>query len=100
MIFTTVAKDYTNVSTLNDDDYICYCTKIDKKTIVDAIIHGATTLKDIKETTTACTGDECTTLNPNKRCCSKEIKQLLKSGEKKMNTSIKMQYRETLNGDS
>jgi len=82
MKFTTVAKDYADVTTLSDDDYICYCTEVDKKTIVNAINSGATTLKAIKERTTACTGNECATLNPNKRCCSKEIKELLKQGEK------------------
>ena len=71
MKFTTVAKDYTDVTTLSDDDYICYCTKVDKKTIVDAIHTGATTLKAIKETTTACTGDECAALNPNKDAVAK-----------------------------
>ena len=88
MKFTTAAKDYADVTTLSDDDLICYCTKVDKKTIVDAIKAGANTLKAIKETTTACTGDECATLNPNKRCCSKEIKQLLKLGEKQMNKNV------------
>ena len=88
MKFTTVAKDYADVTTLNDGDLICYCTKVDKKTIVDAIKAGSNTLKSIKETTTACTGDECATLNPSKRCCSKEIKQLLKLGEKKMNKNV------------
>jgi len=78
MIFSAKKKDYADVTTLDDDDLICYCVKIDKKTIVDAIKNGATTLKEIKAKTTACTGDECATLNPNKRCCSKEIKQLLK----------------------
>ena len=78
MMFTTKKKDYTDVTTLEDNDLICYCVKIDKITIVDAIKNGADTLKDIKAQTTACTGDECATLNPNKRCCSKEIKQLLK----------------------
>jgi len=49
MKFTTVAKDYADVTTLSDDDYICYCTEVDKKTIVNAINSGATTLKAIKE---------------------------------------------------
>ena len=88
MKFTTVAKDYADVTTLSDDDLICYCTKVDKKTIVNAIKAGSNTLKSIKEATTACTGDECATLNPNKRCCSKEIKQLLKLGEEKMNKNV------------
>ena len=81
MNFSASKKDYTDVNTLSDDDLICYCTKVDKKTIVDAIKNGANSLKTIKEATTACTGDECAIVNPNKRCCSKEIKQLLKLGE-------------------
>jgi len=39
---------------------------------------GNRTLKEIKSSTGACMGDECATLNPNKRCCSKEIRQLIK----------------------
>jgi len=81
MNFITTKKDYADVSTLSDNDYICYCTKVDKKTIVASIKNGASTLKEIKKLTIACTGNECTTLNPNKRCCSKEINQLIKQGE-------------------
>jgi len=77
-MFSSTKKDYADVSTLDDNDLICYCIGTDKKTIVTAIKNGATTLKEIKAETNACTGDECATLNPNKRCCSKEIKQLLK----------------------
>jgi len=81
MNFSATKKDYADVTTLSDDDLICYCTKVDKKTIVSAIKEGNTTLKAIKKSTTACTGDECAVVNPNKRCCGKEIKQLLKLGE-------------------
>ncbi len=88
MIFSSTKKDYADVTTLSDDDLICYCTKVDKKTIINAIKNGNTTLKAIKESTTACTGDECAVVNPNKRCCSKEIKQLLKLGEKTMNKNV------------
>jgi NAD(P)H-nitrite reductase large subunit len=77
MKFSTNLKKYDDVRTLNNDDLICYCCDIDKKTIVDAIENGSRTLKEIKKTTKACTGDECATLNPNKRCCSREIKQLI-----------------------
>lgn len=83
MIFTTIAKNYADVTTLDDTDLICYCTRVNKKSIVDAIDQGATTLKQIKEMTTACTGDECATLNPNKRCCSKEINQLIRLNKEK-----------------
>ena len=47
-------------------------------TIVNAIKDVATTLKAINEITNACTGNECKELNPNKRCYSKEINQLIK----------------------
>lgn len=83
MIFHTKAKNYADVTTLSDTDLICYCKNVDKKSIVEAIKLGATTLKNIKEQTTACTGDECATLNPNKRCCSKEINQLIKLNKEK-----------------
>jgi len=63
--------------TLGDNDYICWCKKVTKKTILDAIRDGAKTLADIKKTTQACTGNDCKNTNPLKRCCSKEIKELL-----------------------
>ena len=78
MKFFTKAKVYNDVTTLEDNDLICYCCNIDKLTIVNAIKSGATTLKAIKQSTNACTGNECKELNPNKRCCSKEIKELIK----------------------
>ena len=84
MIFTTTAKNYADVTTLDDKDLICYCIRVDKMTIFDAITKGATTLRKIKEKITACTGDECETLNPNKRCCSKEINQLIKLNKEKI----------------
>lgn len=84
MIFTTIAKNYADVTTLDDTDLICYCKHVNKKSIVDAIDQGAATLKEIKEITTACTGDECATLNPNKRCCSKEIDQLIQLNKEKI----------------
>ncbi len=90
MIFSNKQKDYADVETLEDTDLICYCIEIDKRTIVEAIKNGANTLSQIKDTTKACTGSKCATLNPNKRCCSKEIKQLiqLNSKEKSMNKNV------------
>jgi len=79
MQFTAQGKKYDDTDTLDNDDLICYCIEVDKKTIVTAIQNGAETLKEIRERTGACTGSDCKTLNPNKRCCSKEIDQLLKS---------------------
>ena len=77
MKFFTQTKRYDDVTTLLDEDLICYCIQVDKKTIVEVIRNGATTLSAIKEATGACTGNECKRLNPNGRCCSKEIKALI-----------------------
>ena len=35
-------------------EYICYCKEVDEESIVQAIEAGNTTLKSIKEHTTAC----------------------------------------------
>jgi len=78
MFFSAQKKIYDDVTTLDDDDLICYCIEVDKKEIMSSIQNGASSLKEIRETTGACTGSECKTRNPNKRCCSKEINQLLK----------------------
>ncbi|MCB4743027.1 MAG: (2Fe-2S)-binding protein [Sulfurovum sp.] len=56
--------------------------EVSKQTIVEAIQNGATTLKEVKEHTTACTGNTCKKKNPNKRCCSQEINQLIKQYSK------------------
>ncbi len=57
---------------------VCYCIDVDEDTILKAIKDGANTLKKVKETTKACTGNECKDKNPKHRCCSVEIKQLIK----------------------
>jgi len=59
------------------DEYVCWCKKVDKGTIVKAIQLGANTLDQIKEKTTACTGDDCYNSNPSKRCCSTDIEKLI-----------------------
>ena len=39
---------------------------------------GNDTLSKIKESTKACTGSSCKELNPSGKCCSKDIKSLIK----------------------
>ncbi len=78
MKFFAKIKKFDDVTTLDDSDLICYCCEVDKLTIVKAIKDGANTLALIKDATGACTGSRCKELNPNKRCCSKEINQLIK----------------------
>jgi NAD(P)H-nitrite reductase large subunit len=66
------------IENLEDIDLICYCIEINKKTIVESIKRGNTTLKSIKNDTKACTGNECKDKNPSKVCCSKDIKELIR----------------------
>lgn len=72
--------EFTNFSIhkkVSNGKYICYCMEVDEQTIVNAIQNGNTTLQSIKETTKACTGNECKEKNPKQRCCSVEIKELI-----------------------
>jgi NAD(P)H-nitrite reductase large subunit len=73
-----LTKDYTNVGSLADTDYICFCIEVDKGTIVKAIESGADTLKKIRAVTSACTGSDCKNVNPTKKCCSPQINMLIK----------------------
>jgi NAD(P)H-nitrite reductase large subunit len=60
------------------DEMVCWCIQVDKETIVKAIQSGADTLKKVKETTDACTGNQCKIANPDGRCCSSDIIELIK----------------------
>jgi NAD(P)H-nitrite reductase large subunit len=62
----------------DDSEIVCYCQQINKKLIVDSIMAGNNTLQSIKETTTACTGGDCKNLNPSGKCCSADIKELIR----------------------
>ena len=59
------------------DEYVCWCKKIDKATVVKAIQDGANTLVDIMNTTTAGTGSNCSTTNPSGKCCHQDIEELI-----------------------
>ena len=61
-----------------DDRLVCYCIKVNKQTIVNAIKLGCDTLTKIKEKTKACTGSDCKKLNPTGKCCSKDILELIR----------------------
>ncbi len=60
-------------------EMICYCKKVTRETIEAAIINGAKSLKDIQETTGACTGNACKILNPTGKCCSEDIIEILRA---------------------
>jgi NAD(P)H-nitrite reductase large subunit len=59
------------------DEIICYCSKVTRQQILEAIKGGAKTLQDIQEKTNACTIGDCKELNPKKRCCSGDIVKIL-----------------------
>ena len=60
-----------------ENEIVCYCQRVNKGTIIDAIKSGKTTLVQIKEATTACTGGNCKEKNPSGKCCSDDILQLI-----------------------
>ena len=60
-----------------DDEIVCYCRNVNKKTIVAAIEEGQTSLTQIKEATSACTMGNCKELNPSGKCCSGDIQELI-----------------------
>ncbi|MGD9560563.1 MAG: (2Fe-2S)-binding protein [Oscillospiraceae bacterium] len=62
----------------NTDKMVCHCDKVPESAILAAIDAGASTLADIRRMTGACTSGNCEEMNPTKRCCAGEIKQLLK----------------------
>jgi NAD(P)H-nitrite reductase large subunit len=68
-------KDWFNLS---DDETVCYCINVNKQTIVNAIKNSDNRLSKIKESTKACTGKDCKTMNPSGKCCSTDIIELIK----------------------
>ncbi|HAH25546.1 MAG TPA: NAD(P)H-nitrite reductase [Prolixibacteraceae bacterium] len=63
----------------NPDSVICYCKQVTQKEIEKAIQMGSKTLADIRQTTGACTGNQCKEMNPLGKCCSDDINRLLKN---------------------
>ena len=60
-----------------DSQTVCFCRQVSKETIVEAIRNGCSTLAHIQDETQACTGNECSKLNPSGECCSGDIQELL-----------------------
>ena len=67
----------------NLNEIICYCKNVSKIEIETAIQNGAKTLKEIQDSTGACTGNQCKELNPKGICCSGDINALLPERPKK-----------------
>lgn len=63
------------------DRLICYCLKVDEKTILDSITTGgAETLHDVQKATKANTGKACHVLNPSGVCCEPQIRAVIAKG--------------------
>jgi len=65
-----------------DKQLICYCMRVTDETIIKSIKKGNISLSQIKKDTKACTGDRCKELNPSQKCCSGDIKALIKQNTK------------------
>jgi len=62
------------------DTLVCYCGKVDKKTILHAIAAGHDTVDKLKAVTNICPKDnDCATNNPHGRCCMAEVTALLRA---------------------
>lgn len=74
----TAKAKVVDIKLLHDNDLICYCEKVTKGQIVEAIRQGACSVKDIVDVTGACkSASRCEELNPSKRCCAIDIMELL-----------------------
>lgn len=71
-----------NILEAPDDELVCYCSKVNKKAILDAHGQGASSLADIRTVTGACTLAQCAVKSPRHRCCAREIRTLI--GEKEL----------------
>ena len=71
-------QDLSNLKLVNPDRVICFCKQVTQKEIEKAIQMGSKTLADVRQATGACTGNQCKELNPSGKCCSEDIKSLLK----------------------
>lgn len=64
----------------DDDEMICWCSRVTAGTIRQAMRDGARTVEDIRRMTEACTVGRCAELSPRGRCCCIEIQTILDEG--------------------
>lgn len=63
----------------SDDTMVCYCGKVDKKTLLGAIAAGHDTVKKLIWATGICPeNSDCKTNNPSGGCCLCEVNALLR----------------------
>jgi bacterioferritin-associated ferredoxin len=59
------------------DEIVCWCSRVTKRTLLEAIQNGATDMAAIRAATKACTIGRCKELSPRRRCCSQDIQKLI-----------------------
>lgn len=62
-----------------NDQLVCYCNKVNRGRIIQAIADGASTLKQIQKATGAGTGKRCKELNPKGVCCIPDVVAILEA---------------------
>ncbi len=66
-----------------DPKYACYCSKVTKEQVIDAVInHDAKTVKEVNEITGAMKNANCKENNPLGVCCHKIIQEAIDEGLK------------------
>jgi len=65
------------------DEFVCWCSQVTKRTLLEAIRNGATDMAAIRAVTKACTIGRCKELSPRRRCCSQDIQKLIDNHPKK-----------------
>ena len=61
-----------------DPKYICYCSKVEKAEIVDAIVNKeCDTVGKVVKNTNAMKNSDCVHKSPTGKCCSRQIKDLI-----------------------
>jgi len=59
--------------------YICYCSQVTEKEIIDAIVNkGAKTIKELNDLTGAMKNCNCEINHPTGKCCSTQMNEVLK----------------------
>ena len=73
-----MAEHYTeDILEAPDSEIVCWCGRVSKQRVLQAVIDGARCLEDIRSMTGACAQGDCRRLSPRGRCCSMEIITLL-----------------------
>lgn len=64
-------------------EIVCFCKNVTRGKILEALLNGAETLKQIQQVTGAGTGNKCHEKHPEKRCCHSDIAKIIGSTENK-----------------